>query len=136
MHRPFRSAIQHPEEFFYPLDKLLNWNRAYGKRGFTQYQCVLPDDSDSGSLRAAHEFLQVLTEQGGADGFLCVIKDCAEEGQGMISFPKRGISIAIDLAVGDSTQTLVDRLNESVIAHGGRIYLAKDAFTRRCCQYS
>ena len=130
LHRPFRSGVQHPEEFFYPLDKILNWNRAYGKRGFTQYQCVLPDGANGDSLQAAREFLQVLTAEGGADGFLCVIKDCAEEGNGMLSFPKRGISIAIDLAVGDSTQSLVDRLNESVIEHGGRIYLAKDAFTR------
>ena len=90
---------------------------------------MLPDSEGSDSLRGAHEFLRVLTEEGGADGFLCVIKDCAEQGQGMLSFPTRGISIAIDLAVGDATQKVVDRLNEAVIAQGGRIYLAKDAFT-------
>ena len=41
-----------------------------------------------------------------------------------------GISIALDLPVGEETQSLIDQLNELVLAEGGRIYLAKDAFTR------
>ena len=61
---------------------------------------------------------------------LCVIKDCGPEGFGLLSFPKPGISIALDIPVRDDTQSLVDALNEVVIAEGGRIYLAKDQFTR------
>jgi decaprenylphospho-beta-D-ribofuranose 2-oxidase len=72
----------------------------------------------------------VLTSRGGAS-FLCVIKDCGAEGQGMLSFLRPGISIALDMPVRDDTQALVDTLNEQVIAEGGRIYLAKDAFTGR-----
>jgi FAD/FMN-containing dehydrogenase len=60
-----------------------------------------------------------------------VIKDCGAEGNGILSFPMKGISIALDIAVRDDTQALVDALNEKVIAEGGRVYLAKDAFTRR-----
>jgi FAD/FMN-containing dehydrogenase len=126
-HRWNRPRVVHPEDFFYPLDKILNWNRIYGPMGFTQYQCVLPDSAGPG---AARRFLDVLTKAGGADSFLCVLKDCAAEGKGLLSFPRPGISIAIDIAVRESTQSLVDRLNEAVIAEGGRIYLAKDAFTR------
>jgi FAD/FMN-containing dehydrogenase len=74
-------------------------------------------------------FLELLTERGGASP-LCVIKDCGREGRGLLSFPKPGISIAVDLAVTPDTQALVDALNEFVIAHGGRMYLTKDAFTR------
>lgn len=116
-------GIINPEEFFYPLDKVLHWNRIYGRRGFIQYQCVL---SKAGG---AAPFLALLEKHRGA-AFLCVIKDCASEGQGMLSFPLPGISIALDLAVDDNTQALVDVLNEAVLADGGRIYLAKDAFTR------
>ena len=61
---------------------------------------------------------------------LCVIKDCGTEGPGLISFPRPGISIALDIPIRDSTASLVDALNLLVIAEGGRIYLAKDAFTR------
>ncbi len=121
-----RARAIHPESFWYPLDWILEWNRIYGSRGFTQYQCVLPDSEGP----AARRFLEVLIGAGGADSFLSVVKDCGAEGQGMLSFPRRGISIALDLAVHPGTQGIVDRLNESVIAAGGRIYLAKDSFTR------
>lgn len=114
------------ETFFYPLDAVRHWNRMYGKRGFTQYQCVLPESAGHG---AAREVLEILSARGGAS-FLCVIKDCGPQGHGMLSFPMKGISIALDIAVRDDTQALVDALNEKVIDLGGRIYLAKDTFTR------
>ncbi len=120
------EGIVHPEDFFYPLDKLLHWNRLYGRRGFTQYQCVLPEQSGRG---VARRFLDLLTRTGGASP-LCVIKDCGEEGHGLLSFPRRGISIALDIAINAGTQRLVDTLNDFVLAEGGRIYLTKDAYTR------
>jgi FAD/FMN-containing dehydrogenase len=126
-HLPRRwRGIQHPDSFFYPLDVVGDWNRLYGPRGFTQYQCVLPEAAGPG---AARRFLELLTRKGGAS-MLCVIKDCGPEGSGLLSFPRPGISIALDIPITDSTQALVDALNEAVIAEGGRVYLAKDAFTR------
>jgi decaprenylphospho-beta-D-ribofuranose 2-oxidase len=118
--------VGHPEAFLYPLDAIGHWNRMYGPRGFTQYQCVLPDAAGRG---AARRFLDLLTRRGGAS-MLCVIKDCGAEGVGMLSFPRPGISIALDIAIRDDTPALVDALNELVIAEGGRVYLAKDQFTR------
>jgi decaprenylphospho-beta-D-ribofuranose 2-oxidase len=122
-----KRGIRHPEAFFFPLDAIGHWNRMYGPRGFTQYQCVMPDAAGHG---AARRFLELLTGKGGAS-MLCVIKDCGPEGQGLLSFPRPGISIALDIPIRDGTQALVDALNEVVIAEGGRIYLAKDQFTRR-----
>ena len=52
------------------------------------------------------------------------------EGIGLLSFPKTGTSIALDIAIRRDTQALVDALNERVIADGGRIYLAKDSRVR------
>ena len=120
------SFVSHPETFFHPLDSILNWNRIYGKRGFTQYQCVLPEKAGRAAPR---RFLELLTDRGGAS-FLCVIKDCGPQGDGLLSFPLKGTSIALDLPVRDDTQDVVDQLNEYVIGVGGRIYLAKDSFTR------
>ena len=68
--------------------------------------------------------------RGGAS-FLCVIKDFGRESRGILSFPRPGITLALDIAVRDDTQDLVDALNEQVLQEGGRIYLAKDSFTRR-----
>jgi FAD/FMN-containing dehydrogenase len=121
-----KRRVAHPESFFYPLDRIRDWNRMYGPRGFTQYQCVVPDAAGHG---AARRFLELLTGRGGAS-MLCVIKDCGAEGEGLLSFPRPGISIALDIPVRDDTQALVDALNELVIGEGGRVYLAKDQFTR------
>jgi len=122
-----KKGVVHPEDFFYPLDKIREWNRIYGKRGMAQYQCVLPREAGRGSARRV---LDVLTSRGGAS-FLCVIKDFGREGPGVLSFPRPGITLALDIAVRDDTRALVDALNEQVLREGGRIYLAKDSFTRR-----
>jgi FAD/FMN-containing dehydrogenase len=120
------SGILAPDPFFYPLDAILHWNRAYGSRGFTQYQCVLPRAAGAAAVR---ELMELLSKLGGASP-LCVIKDCGPEGKGVLSFPLEGTSIAVDMAVSPALQGIVDRLNEFVIATKGRIYLSKDRFTR------
>jgi decaprenylphospho-beta-D-ribofuranose 2-oxidase len=120
------QGLMSPEPFFYPLDAILHWNRGYGPRGFTQYQCVLPR---AAGVAAVREFMEQLTRAGAASP-LCVIKDCGPQGRGMLSFPLEGTSIAVDMAVSSDIQRIVDRLNEFVIAAGGRIYLTKDRFTR------
>lgn len=117
-----RRGIVHPEDFFHPLDRIRAWNRGYGKRGFTQYQCVVP------TRDGARRMLELLTELGEAS-FLCVLKDCGAEGEGMLSFPRPGTSIAVDLPVRRRTAEVVARLNERLIEEGGRVYLAKDTFT-------
>ncbi|HVN84131.1 MAG TPA: FAD-binding oxidoreductase [Candidatus Binatia bacterium] len=121
-----RTGIVHPETFFYPLDVIGDWNRAYGRRGFTQHQAVLPIDGD---LSRHRRYLNLLQSHH-APVYLCVIKDCGAQGKGILSFPKPGMSYALDLPIRPDTQALVDALNEFVIAEGGRIYLTKDAFTR------
>jgi FAD/FMN-containing dehydrogenase len=121
-----RPGVLHPESFFYPLDAVHHWNRLYGRRGFTQYQCVLPEAGGGGVVR---DLLDRMTRFGAAS-FLCVIKDCGAEGEGVLSFPLPGVSVALDLPIRDNTQDVVDALNEFVVAAGGRVYLAKDAYTR------
>jgi len=122
---PRRSLVR-PESFLYPLDAIGSWNRGYGRRGFVQYQCVLPESGVRGSVRA---FMEIVAGHGRAS-FLSVIKDCGEQGTGTLSFPLPGISIAMDIPYDRVTQTLVDGMNRFVIEQGGRIYLAKDALTR------
>ncbi|MCC7043001.1 MAG: FAD-binding oxidoreductase [Acidobacteria bacterium] len=124
-HSP-RGRILHPESFFYPLDAVHHWNRLYGRRGFTQYQCVLPEAGGAGVVR---DLLDRMSRFGAAS-FLCVIKDCGAEGEGLLSFPLPGVSVALDLPIRDNTQEVVDALNEFVVSAGGRVYLAKDAYTR------
>ncbi|NOU34092.1 MAG: FAD-binding oxidoreductase [Polyangiaceae bacterium] len=121
-----RARVVPPDPFFYPLDAILDWNRVYGARGFTQYQCVIPR---SAGARAVRAFMDHLTRLGGASP-LCVIKDCGPQGNGLLSFPLEGTSIAVDMAISPDIQRIVDQLNAFVIEVGGRIYLTKDRFTR------
>lgn len=125
--RGLRSGIVHPQACFWPLDDVRHWNRLYGPRGFAQYQCVLPIERDT---RVVRRFFAAMTRRG-CPSPVSVIKDCGAEGKGMISFPKPGISIAVDVPLrGARTQALVDALNEIVLEAGGRIYLSKDSLTR------
>jgi len=124
-----RKPVQHlvaPESFFWILDMVDDWNRVFGRNGFTQYQCVLP--SDAGVFRGFLELFQRL----GACSFVTVLKDCGEQGEGLLSFPKTGSTIAVDIPLRDGAHglRLTDALNEYVLGHGGRVYLAKDTFSR------
>jgi decaprenylphospho-beta-D-ribofuranose 2-oxidase len=125
--RRVQRALMHPQAFFYPLDALLDWNKAYGQRGFTQYQCVLPHKAGLATYR---KVFQTITARGGAP-YVVVIKDFGAEGRGRLSFPRPGITFSIDMPVAEGkTQAIVDAVNDIVAAEGGRVYLTKDAFTR------
>jgi FAD/FMN-containing dehydrogenase len=122
------QAIVAPRAHFQPLDFLRDWNRGYGRRGFTQYQAVIPREAGPQAVRRLFETLVA----SGEPAFLCVVKDFGAEGAGLLSFPRPGTTASIDLPLrGEPTQALVDAMNRCVIEAGGRIYLAKDALTRR-----
>lgn len=116
------------DQFWYPLDSVHQWNRMYGRRGFTQYQFVIPRGKSVG-VRGTQTMIEHLQSLG-APVFLCVVKDFGKESEGTISFPTPGVTVALDLPIRDDTQRVVDSLNEKLIELGGRIYLAKDSFTR------
>lgn len=121
--RPGRHVV-HPGSFFYPLDRVQRWSRLYGRRGMTQHQCVLPG-------AGADELAAFLDTMRGAGGrpFLVVLKDFGAEGCGLLSFPRPGLTLTLDFAVDAATPALVSALNRHVRKVGGRVYLAKDAFS-------
>ncbi|HSL04729.1 MAG TPA: FAD-binding oxidoreductase [Nitrospiraceae bacterium] len=117
--------IVHYDPFFYPLDAIHQWNRLYGSRGFLQYQCVVPFDDEG---RAIQELLQRVVRTGEAS-FLSVLKIFgAMRSPGMLSFPRPGITLALDLPnAGPSTLQLLEELDDIVRNSGGAVYPAKDA---------
>lgn len=125
--RRTRTHIVHPETYYWPLDFLHEWNRGFGRRGFTQFQCVLPT-----SAPLFRELLERFQAMGGCS-FVTVFKDSGEVGDGLLSFPQRGTSLTLDIPMrkDDGTQKLVRELIEMVVQNGGRVYLAKDAFVTR-----
>jgi FAD/FMN-containing dehydrogenase len=115
----------HYQPFFYPLDKLLEWNRMYGPRGFFQYQCVVPREI---GLAATADLLAEIASAG-AGSFLAVLKTFgAQRSRGMLGFPRPGVTLALDFPnQGDATLRLFERLDAIVAAAGGALYPAKDA---------
>ena len=120
-----RSGFTDYEPFFYPLDRILQWNRLYGEQGLLQFQCVLPWASDTMGMT---QLLKAITTSGLAS-FLAVIKVFGDIGSpGMMSFPMPGITLALDFPIRREVSfDLLDRLAAITAEFGGRMYPAKDA---------
>jgi len=117
--------MQHFYQFFYPLDAIENWNRIYGKSGFFQYQCIIPEDS----ARITIEKILNKISTHGSGSFLAVLKNFGNiKSPGMLSFPREGTTLALDFPNHkDKTLDFFNLLDEIVISSGGAIYPAKDA---------
>ncbi|MBU3916571.1 FAD-binding oxidoreductase [bacterium] len=109
------------DSFFYPLDVIRNWNRLYGKSGFTQYQMVLPIE------QSKEGFTKILTliAQNKIGAFLSILKTFGEQ-DGVLSFPRRGYTLTLDMPISKKALTFMDMLDDVILNFGGRLYLTKD----------
>jgi FAD/FMN-containing dehydrogenase len=132
-HNVFRNTLKstfagryhaHYEPFWYPLDGIANWNKLYGRKGFYQYQCVIPPAT---AREAVAELLKLIAKSGQAS-FLAVLKDMGPiESLGLLSFPMEGTTLALDFPnKGEKTVRLMADLDRIVGSAGGRLYPAKD----------
>jgi len=112
----------HYEKFFFPLDAINNWNKGYGKRGFIQYQFVIPEENGKKNLISILEMIA----GSGCTPFLNVFKKMGEA-QGILSFPFKGYTLAIDFPVTQNLLSFTPKLDAKVLEAGGRVYLGKDA---------
>jgi decaprenylphospho-beta-D-ribofuranose 2-oxidase len=126
VHHTARRQVVNFERFFYPLDAIDRWNRMYGKRGFVQYQIALPQAGGREGLRI---ILDRVTRSGRAS-FLAVLKRFGSAGPGLLSFPLRGYTLALDIPAASGLVPFLHELDRMTLDYGGRIYLAKDALLR------
>jgi decaprenylphospho-beta-D-ribofuranose 2-oxidase len=129
-HRIMKKKVKNVVDvnaFFYPLDAIGNWNRIYGKNGFTQYQCVLPTET---SYQGLHAILRKISEAG-LGSFLAVLKLFGAQNDNLLSFPRAGYTLALDFKIEPKLFPLLDVLDRIVLDHGGRIYLTKDVRMRK-----
>jgi len=127
-HRQLSRAARrlvHFRPFFYPLDGVLDWNRIYGRRGFFQFQSVVPHRD----ARTALDEMMSAIAASGQGSFLAVLKQFGDvPSPGMLSFPRPGSTLALDFPnAGATTFDLLERLEAITLAAGGAMYPAKDA---------
>ena len=117
-----RQRETNVRSFFFPLDRIGRWNRIYGQRGFLQFQCVVPSRDHVRDLLGRVRI-------SGQGSFLTVLKTFGDmPSPGLLSFPRPGITLALDFANrGPDTLRLLGELEEVVRAAGGALYPAKDA---------
>lgn len=120
---PRQQRVVHYQPYFYPLDSILHWNRLYGKRGFVQYQFVIPKAAGAPAMR---DILQRISRSG-RGSFLAVLKTFGKKNENYLSFPCEGYTLALDFKLDDGVLELLDELDRQVLDYGGRVYLTKDA---------
>jgi len=118
-----KKKIVSLDSFFYPLDMIGNWNKMYGENGFIQYQISIPD-----SASYVIRFILEKFSEHQIPSFLSVLKRFGSQGNGTLSFPSKGWTLAVDIPAGvEGLGELLDYLDEKVVDAGGRIYFAKDS---------
>jgi len=120
-----KRAVTHYAPYFHPLDRVLSWNRLYGRKGFQQFQCVLPDSTAQDGIA---EILQAVSMSGLAS-FLTVLKRFGDMvSPGVLSFPIKGVTLAIDFSQADRPERALFPVLDAIVHRaGGRHYPAKDA---------
>jgi decaprenylphospho-beta-D-ribofuranose 2-oxidase len=121
-YKDIMDSVGHYDSFFYPLDSILSWNKIYGKKGFVQYQFVLPLAASKKGL------VDILTRinRHGTGSFLAVLKLFGKQND-LVSFPMEGYTLALDFPIRPGLFEFLDELDTIVADYGGRIYLSKDA---------
>lgn len=122
-----RQVSRSMAEFFFPLDRIHDWNRLYGKPGFHQFQCVLP----ARAAPAALEQMLALIAKSKLASPLAVLKRLGEGRGGMMSFPMEGYTLAVDFPNQRRVASLIAELQQITLQSQGRLYLAKDSLATR-----
>ncbi|OZC49769.1 FAD-binding oxidoreductase [Rhodococcoides fascians A21d2] len=120
----YRNKVQNLTAFYHPLDMFSEWNRAYGSKGFLQYQFVVPPE-------AVDEFKKIIVDiqKSGHYSFLNVFKLFGPGNKAPLSFPIPGWNICVDFPIKPGLNEFVRELDKRVLEFGGRLYTAKDSRT-------
>lgn len=115
--------------FAFLLDYVPNWKKAYGKEGLIQYQSFIPKEKAEEVYRKQFE----LCQQSGMVPYLAVFKRHRPD-KFLFSHAVDGYSLALDFDVKEKHRKqlwdLCHKMNDIVLAAGGKFYFAKDATLR------
>ncbi|AZA14647.1 FAD-binding protein [Corynebacterium choanae] len=120
----YRNQVQNLTQFYQPLDLIGEWNRGYGKKGFLQYQFVVPRE-------AVEPFKDIVRDiqASGHYSALNVFKLFGEGNRAPLSYPMPGWNVCVDFPIKKGLGAFLDDLDKRVHEFGGRLYLAKESRT-------
>ena len=124
-YKNLKNGLSDLQSFHAPLDALGSWNNLYGKKGLIQYQFVIPFSQES----FLDYFLSAIAKFGG-ESPLCVLKTFGESGEGLLSFPTKGWTLAADFPYSLQLVHLLEALTLELVEAGGRTYFPKDLTTQ------
>ena len=113
-------------EFFYPLDKIKNWNNIYGNKGFISYQCSVPYKN---SYKSILEILKMI-KKFRIYSFVSVLKSMKKKDT-PLSFGQNGFTLVFDFPNYKNIKLILEKINDVVLRHRGKIYLAKDSIINK-----
>ncbi|WP_405493213.1 FAD-binding protein [Nocardia sp. NBC_00511] len=119
-----RGRIQNLTQFYHPLDLLGEWNRAYGRRGFLQYQFSMPFGAE---VQLAQTVKAIAHSP--HRSFLNVFKRMGPANPAPLSWPQPGFMLSLDFPLRPGLGEFCARLDQRVLDAGGRLYFAKDSRT-------
>ena len=118
---PKRGKVNY-EGFFYPLDKIKNWYKLYGKNGFLQYQFIIPKENAKEAILEILDYLNNIN----CLSSLAVLKLHGNKNSNYMSFPISGYSLAMDFPYSKRINAILTELDKIVLKYKGRVYLSKD----------
>ena len=117
-----KKGLTNYDSFFYPLDKIKDWYKLYGAKGFVQYQFIVPKTK---SKKAIFEVLNFMNNNKFYSS-LAVLKLHGKNNSNYLSFPLSGYSLAMDFPVQKKTYLYLKKIDEIVMKYDGKVYLTKD----------
>lgn len=111
--------------FFYPLDIISNWNKFYGKDGFTQIQILIKDRK---KYYSSTKKIFNLLDKYKIYSFLTTIKIYGKGNNNFLSFCEKGMTITMDVPISKSFRLNYLNLEKLFLKQNIKIYLAKDSF--------
>ena len=116
---------QNIDNFFYPLDKIKNWNSFYGKNGFIQIQILILEKEKY--LNVLNKIFSHLSNNN-IFSYLTTLKEFGNGNDNFLSFPEKGLSLTLDIPNNDKLPEIYNDLEKLIFQDKIKIYLAKDSF--------
>ena len=123
-HKGKKKFKQNLNSFFYPLDKIRNWNKLYGKNGFIQIQLLIGNNENTD--KTIYKILNFFNERK-QYSYLNTLKEFGVGNSNFLSFPNSGFTLAMDMKMNESLFEIYREFEELIKDDDVKVYLTKDS---------